>query len=212
MFFKSLENEKWRRIYRVSYLVILLFLFILSISSNISVKVNKEYEDFRHIVVYIYKYDSLPSNYVPKSSSDSVDGEDLFLYEPFMNIERLLPTGTSYISAYYNCTKTYVGPQRIVFSSTEVYYTDDHYDSFDKVTRFEIYGFHYFVLSSFWILVVSGGIILWVSIKNGYTTIIVIKNDFASDYKYIKGKTQSTLTSIKKQVSSRKEKNEKEIH
>lgn len=71
-----IQSEKKRRILRLSFLFILFLLFISFLASSINVKENKEYGDFRHIVVYIFEYEKLPMNYIPKSLSYTVDGED----------------------------------------------------------------------------------------------------------------------------------------
>jgi hypothetical protein len=199
-----IQNEKKRRILRLSFLFILLFFFLSFLFSSIIVKENKEYGDFRHIVAYIFKYEELPKNYIPKSLSFTVEGEDLYLYEIFNNNERLLPLNAIYISAYLNSTKNNVGAERIVFSATDIYYTDNHYLSFTEVTRFDIYGFHYVSLSLFCLMIAGGSLLVWISVKNEYITIAIIKTDFKSDTKWLVVKIKKLIINIKNYFLSKK--------
>jgi len=203
---EKIQNEKSRRIFRISFLLTLLFLMICALVSNVNVKINREYCDFRHIVAYIFEFRDLPNNYVPKSLSGTIVGDDLYLYEIFMNNEGLLPSGGIYISAYYNSTKTYISPERIVFSATDVYFTEDHYESFERVSRFDIYGFHYITLSLFCLLLIGGGMLTLISIRKGYITTEIIKSDIDKDIKFIVKKFKNMIKYIGKYISSIKHK------
>jgi len=182
---KTFQNEKRRRWIRFSYVVTLFLLFLCSIFSSIHVNLNQEYTDFRHIVSYIYEYDQLPNNYIPKSQSGTIIGEDLFIYEVFNNYEERLPLGQSYISAYFDSTKTDPGAKRIVFSSTTVYYTEDHYLNFREVSKFEIYGFHDLSLFGFWFVLIGGIIVLTIFVNYNIVSIVIIKEDFKNDLRHI---------------------------
>lgn len=197
-----LQEEKKRRILRLSFLFGLVFLMLLTLVSHTRVKENGEYTDFRHIVAYIFKYDDLPSNYIPKINSGLVDGEELYLYEPFMNNEGLLPPD-DYISAYYNATKTDPGQERIVFSDSNIYYTEDHYLSYNRITRFDINGLYYISISCFWIMLVVGGVFTFIVIKRGYISITIIKEDINKDYLFLLNKSKGILGKLRAKLFER---------
>lgn len=104
------------------------------------------YDDKENVALYIHTYGKLPPNYVSKN-----DAEDLYGWEggaldqyaegmaiggsKFGNYEGLLPEKSG--RQYYECDidtvgTTSRGAKRIVYSNDGlIYYTDDHYESFE---------------------------------------------------------------------------------
>ena len=113
--------------------------------SGITVDRNGEYDDKDHVALYIHTYGKLPSNYITKKQAQNLgwSGGSLEKYAPgksiggsrFGNNEGLLPAGHT----YYECDidtrgKKSRGAKRIVYSSDGlIYYTDDHYETFERL-------------------------------------------------------------------------------
>ncbi len=185
-FLIKLKETKYRRQVRVIFLLSLLFLFLFSLLSDVNVKEDMEYTDYEHIALYVIKYREFPENYIPKSSSGSVVGEDLYLYETFRNDEGLLPSGYTYTSLYIDSTKSDISAIRIVYSEEAVYLTEDHYLSFDEINRFDILGIHYIVVSMFWIVLISSNSLLVLSVRRNVFTLNDLKEDVNEDYQIIR--------------------------
>ena len=113
--------------------------------SGITVDRNGEYDDKDHVALYIHTYGKLPSNYITKKQAQNLgwSGGSLEKYAPgksiggsrFGNNEGRLPAGHT----YYECDidtrgKKSRGAKRIVYSSDGlIYYTDDHYETFERL-------------------------------------------------------------------------------
>ena len=115
---------------------------------NIQVEESGEYTDKDSVALYIHEYGHLPSNYITKTKArkagwDSSEGN---LWEvlpgksigggPFYNDEGLLPDAPG--REWTECDIDYQGgfrnATRIVFSNDGlVYYTDDHYKTFQQI-------------------------------------------------------------------------------
>lgn len=98
------------------------------------------------VALYLYTYDHLPDNFVTKQEAEEMGWEsrkgNLWEVAPgvciggnrFGNYEGLLPTEDGRI--YYECDVEYDGgyrgDERIIYSNDGlIYYTDDHYESFE---------------------------------------------------------------------------------
>ena len=106
---------------------------------NVTVDYDEIYNTNLEVALYLVAFKDLPSNYVTKSEFDKSDyttenklsvGGDVF-----QNREGLLPKADS----YYECDILYAGGSRnalrLVYSldTLSVYYTSDHYASFDYI-------------------------------------------------------------------------------
>jgi len=104
------------------------------------------YTDKENVALYIHTYGKLPQNYINKKTAESMgwtSGEAVSSFAPgksiggdrFGNYEGLLPKKKG--RTYYECDidaygKKSRGAKRIVFSNDGlVYYTEDHYESFE---------------------------------------------------------------------------------
>lgn len=104
------------------------------------------YTDKKNVALYIHTYGKLPQNYINKKTAESMgwsSGEAVSSFAPgksiggdrFGNYEGLLPKKKG--RTYYECDidaygKKSRGAKRIVFSNDGlVYYTEDHYESFE---------------------------------------------------------------------------------
>lgn len=108
---------------------------------------NGSYDDRDSVALYIYTYGKLPPNYITKAEAGALgwSGGSLEQYAPgkciggskFGNYEGLLPTADG--RQYYECDidtlgKDTRGAKRIVYSNDGlIYYTDDHYESFEQL-------------------------------------------------------------------------------
>lgn len=111
------------------------------------------YYDLENVVLYLYLYDELPSNYVTKNEAEALgwSGGSVERYQDgaaiggdrFGNREGLLPAADG--RKYTECDIDTLGAssrgaKRLVFSNDGLYfYTDDHYESFDEVVVREDY-------------------------------------------------------------------------
>ena len=111
------------------------------------------YYDLENVVLYLYLYDELPSNYITKNEAEALgwSGGSVERYQEgaaiggdrFGNREGLLPTASG--RQYTECDIDTLGAssrgaKRLVFSNDGLYfYTDDHYESFTEVIVQEDY-------------------------------------------------------------------------
>ena len=115
-------------------------------SSEITVEKDGEYSDKEHVALYIHIYGELPGNYITKSEAEDLGWDsskgNLWEVAPgksiggsyFGNYEGLLPKKNG--RKYYECDIDYGGKyrnaKRIIYSNDGlIYYTDDHYESFE---------------------------------------------------------------------------------
>ncbi len=106
---------------------------------------NGSYDDKDNVALYIHTYGKLPPNYISKAEAEDLgwEGGSVERYAPgkciggakFGNYEGLLPKKDG--RQYYECDidtlgESSRGAKRIVYSNDGlVYYTDDHYESFE---------------------------------------------------------------------------------
>lgn len=105
------------------------------------------YYDLESVVLYLFYYDELPSNFITKDEARNLgwEGGSVEDYlegaaiggDYFGNREGLLPEekGRSYTECDIDTNgKSSRGAKRLVFSNDGLYfYTDDHYESFSEV-------------------------------------------------------------------------------
>lgn len=106
------------------------------------------YDSMEFVAVYLDTYDKLPDNYLTKKEAQSLGwvSSKGNLWEVaygcsiggdrFGNYEGLLPEkkGRKWTECDIDFEGKYRGGKRIVFSSDGlIYYTDDHYESFDEI-------------------------------------------------------------------------------
>ena len=126
------------------------FLFLLcGCSQQETLDPDGWYSSKEDVSLYIYTYGELPDNYLTKSEAidlgwdnskgnlwDVADGMSIG-GDKFSNREGLLPKEDGRV--YYECDIDYEGGyrngKRIVFSNDGlIYYTEDHYESFEEIT------------------------------------------------------------------------------
>lgn len=106
---------------------------------------NGSYDDKENVALYIHTYGKLPPNYISKAEAQDLgwEGGSVEKYAPgkciggtkFGNYEELLPIADG--RQYYECDidtlgESSRGAKRIVYSNDGlIYYTDDHYESFE---------------------------------------------------------------------------------
>jgi hypothetical protein len=175
------HRKKFRKIFYFTFVI----LFFGMSFARVNVSFNEPYTSVHDVAAYIYTYDRLPNNYVIKQSFDLIDGDNVYFYDVFNNEEGLLPED-GYIEAYINATKTDLGKERLVFSDTLVYYTDDHYASFDVISWFSIFGLHLIIRSLFWIVNFSIISIIYYSIRKQLISWTILIEDIFGDIKQLK--------------------------
>ena len=106
---------------------------------------NGSYNSREDVALYIHLYGELPKNYISKKEAEALgwDGGSLEPYAPgcsigggyFGNYEGLLPEklGRSYMECDIDTEgKKSRGAKRIIYSNDGlIYYTEDHYESFE---------------------------------------------------------------------------------
>ena len=119
-----------------------------SADSGSTISEDGEYTSKEEVAAYIHEYGCLPGNYITKSEAqklgwNSSDG-NLWDVAPgksiggdkFGNYEGLLPkeSGRQYYECDVNYEGGYRGSERIIYSNDGlVYYTNDHYESFEQL-------------------------------------------------------------------------------
>ncbi len=104
-----------------------------------------EFDDKENVALYIHTYGKLPRNYITKAEAQDLgwEGGSVERYAPgkciggskFGNYEGLLPKADG--RQYYECDidtlgESSRGAKRIVYSNDGlIYYTDDHYETFE---------------------------------------------------------------------------------
>lgn len=115
-------------------------------TSGVKVEKDGSYTSKEEVAAYLYKYGELPSNFITKKEAKKLgwvsNQGNLGEVAPgksiggdyFGNFEGLLPEkkGRDYYECDINTDGSYRGAERIVFSNDGlIYYTGDHYDSFE---------------------------------------------------------------------------------
>jgi hypothetical protein len=193
-----LDTSK-RRTTRFVYYLIVLLLLIASFATDVNVKEDKEYGDLNHVVMYLYEFGNTPSNYVPKYQSNRLEGEELYLYSTFQNREKLLPLENTYKEVYINAVLGNPGAQRLVYSEDTIYYTEDHYESFKIITTQDILLPHrVFNIILLFSTLTYPTIILVLRYGRKTLSTMEIKEDFMTDFDYLKMPFRIALNKLKK--------------
>ena len=106
------------------------------------------YDSMEEVAVYLTQFDGLPGNYLTKKEAQALGwssskgnlwdvAEGMSIGgDRFGNYEGLLPAakGRSWTECDIGFDGGYRGAERVIFSSDGlIYYTEDHYESFEKV-------------------------------------------------------------------------------
>lgn len=115
-------------------------------TSDVNVVESGEYCTVDEVAAYIKEFHKLPSNYITKSEARDLgwNGGPLKKYAPgksiggdvFTNRQHILPDSKDkYIECDINANGTSRGAERIVYNTGDfkVYYTSDHYETFEEV-------------------------------------------------------------------------------
>ena len=115
-------------------------------TGDVSVVEDGEYCTVDEVAAYIKEFHKLPSNYITKDEARALGwhGGPLKEYAPgksiggdtFTNRQHVLPDSDSkYIECDINANGTSRGAERIVYNTGDfkVYYTSDHYNTFEEV-------------------------------------------------------------------------------
>ena len=115
-------------------------------STPTSIEKNGEYTSPEDVALYINTYHKLPKNYITKNEAKKMgwDSEKGNLDEVapgksiggdrYGNYEKKLPQGEKYKECDVNYHGGYRGAERLIFTSDgTVYYTNDHYNSFERL-------------------------------------------------------------------------------
>lgn len=197
-----MRDKKVRNSVKYFYLAAVALFSITTIATDVNVKEDEIYTDRDHIAMYIYEFDELPSNYVHKSQSGSIDGEELYLYDTFRNDSNKLPSHEDYTEAYLNATKTKVGKERLVYTIGTVYYTDDHYATFELLTTEEILFTYRSFLITTSVLAISGPAAVMLLIKkDDELAYSILKKDTEEDFQFVKRKFLKYYSKIRNKIS-----------
>lgn len=104
------------------------------------------YYSTEDVALYLHTYGELPDNFITKKEAQSMgwDNKKGNLWEVadgmciggdhFGNYEGLLPEEDDYTECDVNYEGGYRGAERIIFSDDgDIYYTGDHYESFEQL-------------------------------------------------------------------------------
>lgn len=203
-FLEKIKEPLIRRFIRVGLYLWLLLIILLTIITDVNVKQNKEYIEWDHVALYILEYNDVPDNYVHKSQGVTDDEYHITVFAVYDNTREpvKLPTGYTYTEVYINANKDNIqgnSKERFVFSDDQLFYTDDHYDSFEEVKKSDILGTHRFFLSIMIISVVVPPITIIVLIKKDHLTISIVKDDLSGDWKSLKSVVSTQIDRLKKE-------------
>ena len=130
------------------FVVLMLGLLIFSSASRVTVRENRAYHTKNEVALYLYTYKKLPNNYIGKNQTSNFGiqprdgkyiGGDIFYYsgeiKKYTNNSELRECDVDYPS---NDSKR--GVKRLVYASdcSEIFYTSNHYGSFEEIERWEI--------------------------------------------------------------------------
>ena len=102
------------------------------------------YDSKDEVAAYLYTYGELPENYMTKKEARELgwNGGSLERYAPgmciggdrFGNYERVLPTDQEYHECDIDTLgSSSRGAKRLVYSEDDIFYTEDHYGSFEQL-------------------------------------------------------------------------------
>ena len=161
--FRNRVINRWK-IYVPVFAGIFVFLLTLLFFLKEDVKRDRAYTNKKDVALYIKKYHELPKNYITK------DGKDYY-YNHNINLSNYIVGGDTHyndgeLGSYnisnsvmlkecdiifegYSCTSNR-GVNRLVYetnvSKPRVFFTNDHYVTYDEITSFEIMPVYYVLL------------------------------------------------------------------
>lgn len=160
-------NCRERIVIIISAFFLFFLLIILASSTRIVVKKGNNYYTKREVALYLYKYDTLPLNFITKEQATIKYGNDYLAIPDGYNIggdaceyqgaiTLLTSTPNLFECDIYSNRKAIIrgknrGMERLVYGwndKIEIYYTNDNGASFDRYTRFEVQ----IVSNIFWII------------------------------------------------------------
>lgn len=147
--------NNWKRVLAVLFAGLLLVLAPAALAKTITVdaadyEVEETgwYDSMEEVAIYLTFFEELPDNYLTKKEAQALGWESRrgnlwdVAYgcsiggDRFGNYEKLLPDakGRKWTECDIDFDGAYRNAQRVVFSNDGlIYYTDDHYESFDKI-------------------------------------------------------------------------------
>lgn len=113
-------------------------------SSEATIDEDGEYYDKDNVALYLVTYHRLPGNYITKKEARALgwEGGALEPYAPgkaiggdyFGNYEGILPDDVEYHECDIDTKGKKRGAKRIIYSENwDIYYTDDHYETFTQL-------------------------------------------------------------------------------
>ncbi|MGD9964683.1 MAG: ribonuclease domain-containing protein [Candidatus Izemoplasmatales bacterium] len=191
-----ITDEYKRRIIRVLYFFVLVTTFIFSLTTRVNVNNNSAYSKDKEVMLYIIEYKKVPINFLPKSESAYLLGEQLLLYDVFRNDELILPED-EYLEVYINAFKTDAGSERVVFSDDKVYYTDDHYQTFKEIDKYYIIGLNLFISVILFVELFLGAFLIHFAVKKQILSKRTFIEDIKSDLNLIKRGLKNSYLKLK---------------
>ena len=138
------KNKKLKLLLAVLLIAVALF-SALTVDSDDNAGADFIYTSAEDVAAYLHEYGELPENFITKNEAKKLgwEGGSLEEYAPgmaiggdkFGNYEGLLPEAKG--RQYYECDIDTIGAEsrgakRLVYSNDGlIYYTDDHYESFE---------------------------------------------------------------------------------
>lgn len=129
-------------------ILVALFLLTACTKATLSIVPDQAYSSKEEVALYLHLYAELPPNYLTKAEANALgwDAEKGNLWEVtekmsiggdrFSNRESLLPDDKKYFECDIDYQGGYRGAKRLVYSEDGwIYYTDDHYDSFELLYK-----------------------------------------------------------------------------
>ena len=125
-------------------LFLALVLLTACAKAELKIEADKAYTTKEDVALYIHLYEELPPNYLTKAEALALgwEAEKGNLWDVsdrmsiggdrFSNLEGLLPEDKKYFECDIDYQGGYRGAKRLVYSDDGwIYYTADHYDSFE---------------------------------------------------------------------------------
>jgi len=169
----KLQNLTKRDFIKIGAVVLALVLFILPIATKNRVQIHKNYYTKQDVALYIFSYNQLPKNFVTKDYSENIQeiiskgynfGGDIFRYEGIIT-QHTKQTNLKEADIYSNRNGER-GAERLVFTTNtkkvEIFYTNDHYETFSKITLWRLQAVSNVFWIIFWVYIIVV-IFLWVN-------------------------------------------------
>lgn len=153
-FFKEKKLAIFEIVFVVLSALTILFL-LLGVSTHHYVSYGKKYSSKNYVAAYLYKYNELPVNFIEKNEwnsdykllkSGKNVGGDNFEYRGSI-VDYTQNTNLREADLYKSRLEVYKsqsrGTIRLVYAYSdsnvvEIFYTEDHYETFSKITKFNV--------------------------------------------------------------------------